>query len=202
MQKIVAQHTQQEPVCETSCWASVIILASLVWHSVRAVCSQTQISRKKHRHYTEPSSLRSTLSYPPFWGSSLSGLLLFSRPTATMNPVLGAEAVRVPLSPMAVYPLSLSRFFLTQDQTGCRVKMLFWQNKCWYCRCERSAVWRKRRRLVRRISEPSACQSDFLWHWIWFFVCGHTHTGRLTNRTKGRQETRKTARQSDRQTVQ
>lgn len=46
---------------------------------------------------------------------------------------------------VAFVSFSLCLFFLTQDQTGCRVKMLLWQNKCWYCRCERSAVWRSRR---------------------------------------------------------
>lgn len=54
--------TQQGPVMLVI-WhpVSVDILASLVWRSVRAVYSQTQISRTKHRHYAE-APLRSTLS--------------------------------------------------------------------------------------------------------------------------------------------
>lgn len=36
-----------------TCQVSVDILASLVWHSVKAVLFQTQISRTKHGYYTE-----------------------------------------------------------------------------------------------------------------------------------------------------
>lgn len=46
-----------------TCRVSVDILASLVWHSVKAVLFQTQISRTKHGYYTEdPPSPRSALS--------------------------------------------------------------------------------------------------------------------------------------------
>lgn len=79
-------------------------------------------------------------------------------------------------SVLSVFEVCLSHrvsFLLTSIQpeilclfvfsAGCRIKMLLHQNKCWYCRCERSAVWRRRWRVFRRISEASVCQRGFLW---------------------------------------
>lgn len=64
------------------------------------------------------------------------------------------------------------------------------------------------RRVVRRISKPSACQSDFLWHGILFFweskadSWADMHTSRSTNRAQDRQETTNTVRRNGGKTGQ
>lgn len=87
-----------------SCRVSVGILASLVWHAVKAVSFQTQISRTKHGYYTEDPPPRGQL-YPvsSIWGSSR-----FNQTTAAVNSVLvRAAPVKVLLSPVSPSPLSL-----------------------------------------------------------------------------------------------